>query len=118
MDPKLPIKRTANTLIRLGGCPGWYESSLGAQVILLVLSCDGSNERWFSHFIDALTGSGHRDLAKLVMKKRQQRMPSNQKCSETKIDLEVEPIQADTKPNDRKLELPAHNGRSSCEVKR
>ena len=27
------------TLIRLGGCPGWSESSLGAQVILLVLSC-------------------------------------------------------------------------------
>ena len=23
--------RTAKTLIRLGGCPGWSESSLGAQ---------------------------------------------------------------------------------------
>ena len=33
--------RTAKTLIRLGGCPGWSESSLGA-VILLVLSCRGS----------------------------------------------------------------------------
>ena len=30
------------TLIRLGGCPGWSESSLGAQVILLVLSWGGS----------------------------------------------------------------------------
>ena len=30
------IKRTAKTLIRLGECPGWSESSLGAQVILLV----------------------------------------------------------------------------------
>ena len=30
-------------LIKLGGCPGWSESSLGAQVILLVLSCCGSN---------------------------------------------------------------------------
>ena len=30
-------------LIRLGRCPGWSESSLGAQVILLVLSCSGSN---------------------------------------------------------------------------
>ena len=30
-------------LIRLGGCPGWYESLLGAQAILLVLSCCGSN---------------------------------------------------------------------------
>ena len=29
-------------LIRLGGCPGWSESSLGALVILLVLSCGGS----------------------------------------------------------------------------
>ena len=25
------MKRTAKTLIRLGGCPGWSESSLGAQ---------------------------------------------------------------------------------------
>ena len=30
------------TLIRLGGCPGWSESSLGAQVILSVLSWGGS----------------------------------------------------------------------------
>ena len=29
-------------LIRLGGCPGWSEYSLGAQVNLLVLSCCGS----------------------------------------------------------------------------
>ena len=27
----LPTERTAKTLIRLGGCPGWSESSLGAQ---------------------------------------------------------------------------------------
>ena len=30
------------TLIRLGGCPGWSESSVSVQVILLVLSCNGS----------------------------------------------------------------------------
>ena len=30
------------TLIRLGGCPGWSKSSLGAHVILLVLSWGGS----------------------------------------------------------------------------
>ena len=30
--------QTAKTLIRLGGCPGWSESSLGAHAILLVLS--------------------------------------------------------------------------------
>ena len=29
-------------LIRLGRCPGWFESSLGAQVILFVLSCSSS----------------------------------------------------------------------------
>ena len=32
--------RTAKTLIRLGGCPGWSESSQGTQV--LVLSCGSS----------------------------------------------------------------------------
>ena len=31
-------------LIRLGGCACWSESSLGAQVILFVLSCSGSYE--------------------------------------------------------------------------
>ena len=33
--------RTAKTLIRLVGCPGRSESSLGAHVILFVLSCAG-----------------------------------------------------------------------------
>ena len=28
--------RTAKTLIRLGGCPGWSESSLGAHAILVI----------------------------------------------------------------------------------
>ena len=41
----LPIKRTGKTLIRLGGCPGWSESSLGAHVILFVLSFCGSDIR-------------------------------------------------------------------------
>ena len=31
LGPELPIERTAKTLIRLGGCPGWSESSLGAH---------------------------------------------------------------------------------------
>ena len=35
--------QTANTLITLGGCPGWSESSLGKKVILFVLSWGGSN---------------------------------------------------------------------------
>ena len=34
--------RTAKTLIRLGGCPGWSVSSLGAHVCLLILSWGGS----------------------------------------------------------------------------
>ena len=31
LDGKLRFRQTAKTLIRLGGCPGWSESSLGAQ---------------------------------------------------------------------------------------
>ena len=40
--PCLPIECLVKTLIRMGGCPGWSESSLGAQVILFVLSWGGS----------------------------------------------------------------------------
>ena len=47
LGPQLPIQCTAKTLIRLGGCPGWSESSLGAQIIY-----------WFcyetAHFISCL----------------------------------------------------------------
>ena len=38
MGPSLPIERTAKTLIRLGECPGWSESSMGAQSLC-----------WFCH---------------------------------------------------------------------
>ena len=38
--------RTAKILIRLGGCPGWSESLLGAHAILLVLSFAGSILIW------------------------------------------------------------------------
>ena len=38
---QLPL-RTAKILIRLGGCPGWSESSLDAKAILLVLLWGGS----------------------------------------------------------------------------
>ena len=41
LGPWLPIRCTAKTLIRLGRCPGWSESSLDAQVSLLALSCCG-----------------------------------------------------------------------------
>ena len=55
LGPKLPSERTAKSLIRLGGCPGWSETlirlggcpgwskaSLGTKVILLALSWGGS----------------------------------------------------------------------------
>ena len=45
LGPKLGIQHTAKTLIRLGGCPGWSESSLGAHAILLVLSWGGSSNK-------------------------------------------------------------------------
>ena len=40
LGPKLPVECTAKTLIRLGGCPGWSESSLGAHAIC-----------WFCHAV-------------------------------------------------------------------
>ena len=40
--------RTAKTLIRLGECPGWSESLLGAHAILLVLSWGG----WYADICD------------------------------------------------------------------
>ena len=45
LGPLLPIERTAKTLIRLGGCPGWSESSLGAQPFC-----------WFCHVVAYLVG--------------------------------------------------------------
>ena len=38
LGPQLPTEHTAKTLFRLVGCPGWSESSLAVQVILLVVS--------------------------------------------------------------------------------
>ena len=56
--------RTAKSLIRLGGGPGWSESSLDAKVILLVFLSSGSNAFWPSlqilywrkHFLSWKTG--------------------------------------------------------------
>ena len=44
--PYLPIECTAKTLIRLSGCPGWYESLLGAQSFC-----------WFCHDVAHITFS-------------------------------------------------------------
>ena len=55
LSPKLLIKHTAKTLIRLGGCPGWSESSLGTQIILLDLSRGISNADQRSFWICYLT---------------------------------------------------------------
>ena len=43
--------QTAKALIRVGGCPGWSESSLGAHAVLMVLSCRGSFQfqQYFGH---------------------------------------------------------------------
>ena len=47
LNEKLRIQgffmRTAKTRISLGSCPGWSESSLGTHIILLILSCCGSD---------------------------------------------------------------------------
>ena len=43
---KLLNSDSRKTLIILGGCPGWSESSLAAHVILLILSCSGSYVTW------------------------------------------------------------------------
>ena len=44
LGPYLSSERTVKTLIRLGGFPGWSESSLGAHAISLDLSWGGSNK--------------------------------------------------------------------------
>ena len=62
------IECTAKTLIRLGGCPGWSESSLGAKVILLVLSCDGSYHAWiFLNLLSSFKGNFKWHQIKLCM---------------------------------------------------
>ena len=48
--PWSPTKSTAKTLIRQGGCQGWSESSLGAHVILLVLSW----LKWYLQTVETL----------------------------------------------------------------
>ena len=42
--------RTAKAPIRLGECPGLSESSLGAHVILLVLSCGDSYANYSQYY--------------------------------------------------------------------
>ena len=42
-DPRFLNADSEDCMIRLGRCPGWSASSLGTQVILLVLLCSGSN---------------------------------------------------------------------------
>ena len=48
LDPKPPYKHIAKTLIRLDGCQGVSESSMGADATLLVQSSHGSN--YFADF--------------------------------------------------------------------
>ena len=44
LGPKLPVEHTARTLIRLGRCPGWSESLLGAHSFC-----------WFCHVAAQMT---------------------------------------------------------------
>ena len=57
---------------RLGGCPGWSESSLGAKVILLVLSWAGSfSGQWMLEFsFPLIIRSWRRDLSLRVHERR------------------------------------------------
>ena len=54
--------RTVKTLIRLGGCPGWSESSLGTHATLLVLS------RVVSHVYMHRWGSVYRFVHQIMSK--------------------------------------------------
>ena len=91
--------RTAKTLIRLGGCPGWSESSLGAQVSLLVLSRGGSFLSWV-----AVNKVGS-TLSKLIFYEKHQVFRSKQneprhdktntvsvRPSKTRISLGIRPV--------------------------
>ena len=50
--------RPAKTQINLGWSPGWSESSLGAQIILLVLSGGGSHRKDGCMFVKVLCNKG------------------------------------------------------------
>ena len=58
LGPQLSIECTAKTLIRLGGCPGWSESSLSAHAILLVLSWGSRLWRLCDNIVSAY-GNGY-----------------------------------------------------------
>ena len=67
LGPQLPIERTAKTLITLGGCPDWSESSLGAQIILLVLSWGGSNINSYHKLVEfKVAGIGHAVFSAII----------------------------------------------------
>ena len=58
LGPELPTECTAKTLIRLGGCPGWSESSLGAHSFC-----------WFCHVVAHLKLEKIRFLNSQVLSK-------------------------------------------------
>ena len=51
------LTRTAKTLIRLGGCPGWSESSLGVHDILWVLSWCSLFQHYMQHSVNISWGT-------------------------------------------------------------
>ena len=48
LGPWLSIERTAKTLIRLGGCPGWSESLLGAHSFCWIYHVAARLMIWFN----------------------------------------------------------------------
>ena len=70
--------RTAKILIRLGGCPGWSQSSLGAHAILLVLSWGGSNlfEFWNTHILPNFFSYFNWNMSRCTTKPTKLRVPS------------------------------------------
>ena len=59
LGPQLQVERTAKTLIRLGSCLGWSESSLDTHIILLVLSWGRSTVVLDSFIFCSQSNTGH-----------------------------------------------------------
>ena len=67
----LSALRSAKTLIRLGRCPGWSESSLGTKAILLVLSWGGSHSESASLFSLVASEINHTFEGRALYRSRQ-----------------------------------------------
>ena len=88
--------RTAKTLIRLGRCPGWSESSLGTHAILLVLSWGGSFDdvatllNW--PYFSLLLYDVKKKVTKMIWASSWQNQQSDCAPSEDQISLGIRPV--------------------------